>query len=179
MIVIRASSVYPSPSACLTPRQRAGSRLLPHDVLGLCPRFRGVCLGLIENCRVLTVLLLLLWSFLYRRLHTRTFRPFFPFHTNVRSYRHRHTHAHIHTYTYTHTHAHTHTHTHARTHVRTHAHTHTHTHILQINALLVTGWSNEKKENDRTENRRVDAFLVPPSLFSVSNISSSTLDSYI
>ena len=55
-----------------------------------------------------------------------------------------------------------HTHTHARTHARTHAHTHTHTHRVQIHALLVMGWYNERKENDRSvyaeEKRRVFNF---------------------
>ena len=49
--------------------------------------------------------------------------------------------------------------------LHTHAHTHstnTHTlslslsltHILQIHALLVMGWENEKKEDDRSQRRR-------------------------
>ena len=31
----------------------------------------------------------------------------------------------------------------------THTHTHTHTHTLQIHALLVMGWYNEKKTTDQ------------------------------
>ena len=48
-----------------------------------------------------------------------------------------------------HTDSHSHTLTHARTHSRTHTHTHTHTHTLQIHALLVTAWYNEKKTTDQ------------------------------
>ena len=66
-------------------------------------------------------------------------------HTRVRTYTRTHTHARMHTRTHTHTH--THTMTHARTHERTHTHTHTHT--LQIHALLVMGWYNEKKTTDQ------------------------------
>ena len=39
-------------------------------------------------------------------------------------------------------------------------HTHTHTHTLQIHALLVMGWYNEKKTTDQhtEEKRRVFSF---------------------
>ena len=44
----------------------------------------------------------------------------------------------------------------------THMHTHTDTHAVQIHALLVMGWYNERKENDRSvyaeEKRRVFNF---------------------
>ena len=62
------------------------------------------------------------------------------------SYHHHHHHTHTHRHTQTHTDTHTHTHS--------HTHTHTHTHRLQIHALLVTGWYNVKKENDRSVCRR-------------------------
>ena len=51
---------------------------------------------------------------------------------------------------------------HTHTHAHTHTHTHTHTHAVQIHALLVMGWYNERKENDRSvyaeEKRRVFNF---------------------
>ena len=50
-------------------------------------------------------------------------------------------------------HIHIHRHTHSCTCTRARTHAHMHTHTLQIHALLVMGWWNEK-ENDRSEYRR-------------------------